>query len=188
MIATGNPGKLGEFGQLLAGTGLELVGRVVQVDESGPTYEENALRKAIAASYATGLPALGDDSGIELEALDGFPGLISARLGPTQAERTAELLRRLQGHPRPWRARFVCAIALRVPGEEPVVVRGAVAGEVIPEWRGGLGFGYDPVFLVAEVGKTFGEMDPALKHSWSHRGAAVRELLGTGALARIGAG
>lgn len=165
-----------------------MVGHPSQVEESGSTYEENALLKGLAAAGSTGMPALGDDSGIEVEALDGFPGLLSARLGPTQAERTAELLRRLEGHPRPWRARFVAALALCLPGEEPVIVRGTVAGKVVPEWRGSLGFGYDPVFLVAELGKTFGEMDPALKHRWSHRGAAVRALLETGALAKLGAG
>jgi XTP/dITP diphosphohydrolase len=185
VIATGNQGKLDEVRELLAGAGLELVGHAVEVDESGSTYEENALLKARAATEETGLPALGDDSGIEVEVLGGFPGLISARLGPTQASRTAELLRRLEGHPRPWRARFVAALALSVPGQEPTIVRGAVAGEVLPEWRGVAGFGYDPVFYLAEVGKTFGEMEPSLKHRWSHRGAAVRALIETGALARL---
>jgi XTP/dITP diphosphohydrolase len=185
VIATGNSGKLDEFRELLAGTGLELVGHAVEVEESGSSYEKNAVLKARAATEETGLPALGDDSGIEVEALGGFPGLISARLGPTQATRTAELLRRLEGHPRPWRARFVAALALSIPGKEPTVVRGTVEGEILPDWRGGLGFGYDPVFYVAEVGKTFGEMEPSLKHRWSHRGRAVRALIETGALARL---
>lgn len=186
MIATGNQGKFGEFRELLAGSGLELVGHPVDVEESGATYEENALLKARAALQETGRPSVGDDSGIEVDVLGGFPGLISARLGPTQAARTDELLRRLEGHPRPWRARFVAALALCVPGLDPVVVRGTVDGEVLPEWRGSAGFGYDPVFYLAAVGKTFGEMDPALKHQWSHRGAAVRALLETGALERLG--
>src|SRR5256885_1287457 len=133
-----------------------------------------------------GLPALGDDSGIELDALDGFPGIRSARLGPTQKERTAELLSRLHGVPRPWRARFVCVIALAAPNRETQFFEGECRGEVVPEWRGEAGFGYDPIFLVPGTGKTFGEMAPEEKRKYSHRAAAARALLESGALRQLG--
>ncbi len=152
------------------------------VEEHGSDYAQNARLKAEAATAATGLWAIGDDSGLEVEALDGFPGLHSARLAPTQVERTEELLRRLRDQPRPWRARFVAVIALARPGGATTIYRGEVPGEVVPEWRGTTGFGYDPVFLVPEAGRTFGEMEPAEKHRWSHRAAAVRALLASGEL------
>jgi len=112
----------------------------------GDTYSENARLKAGAALAKSGLPSLGDDSGLEVEALGSFPGIKSARLGPTQKERTAELLRRLEGVPRPWKARFVCVIALAMPGRETRFFEGECRGEVVPEWRGEAGFGYDPIF------------------------------------------
>jgi XTP/dITP diphosphohydrolase len=186
LVATGNEGKLAEYRDLLGAAGFEVEPYPTGTEESGATYEENAVLKAAAALAESGRPALGDDTGIELEALDGFPGVRSARLAPTQPERTAALLRRLEGAPRPWRARFVCVIALAAPGRPPLTVRGERWGEVIPEWRGGVGFGYDPVFLVPEAGRTFGEMSRAEKDLWSHRGAAVRALLATGALADLG--
>jgi XTP/dITP diphosphohydrolase len=128
------------------------------------------------------MAAVGDDSGVEVEPLGGFPGLRSARLAPTQPERTLALLERLQGVPRPWNARFVCVAALARPDRATVTFRGEARGEIIPEWRGAAGFGYDPVFLVPETGQTFGEMEPAQKLRWSHRGAAVRKLIESGAL------
>jgi len=185
VIASGNAGKLREYRELLAETGLELVAYDLEVDEVGKTYAENARLKAEAASAASGLPALGDDSGLEVDALDGFPGIRSARLGPTQKERTAELLRRLEGHPRPWTARFVCTVALVAPGREPQLFEGECRGEVVPEWRGEAGFGYDPIFLVPGTGKTFGEMPPGEKRRYSHRANAVRALLASGALERV---
>ena len=180
VIATGNAGKIGEYRELLANAGVDLVAFDTEVDEVGETYSENARLKAEAALSKSGLPSLGDDSGLEVEALGGFPGLKSARLGPTQKERTAELLRRLQGVPRPWKARFVCVIALAVAGRDTRFFEGECRGEVVPEWRGEAGFGYDPVFLLPEVGKTFGEMGPEEKHRWSHRGAAIKALLESG--------
>ena len=111
VIATGNAGKLGEYRDLLAGTGLELVAYDTDVQETGGTYAANARLKAEAASKTSGLPALGDDSGLEVDVLDGFPGIRSARLGPTQKERTAALLERLSGRPRPWKGRFICTVA-----------------------------------------------------------------------------
>lgn len=151
----------------------------------GATYEDNARLKAESARDASGLWAIGDDSGIEVDALGGFPGLRSARLAPTQEERTAELLRRLRNEPRPWTARFVCAIALARPDGETTFHRGEARGEVIPEWRGAAGFGYDPVFWIPDAGKTFGEMPSAEKHRWSHRSAAVAALVSSGELSRL---
>lgn len=182
VIASGNAGKLREYRDLLSDTGLELVPFDTEVDEAGKTYAENARLKAETALATSGLPSLGDDSGLEVHALGGFPGIRSARLGPTQKERTAELLKRLQGVPRPWKARFVCMIALATPGRETQFFDGECRGEVVPEWRGEAGFGYDPVFLVPGTGKTFGEMPPEEKRKYSHRAAAARALLESGAL------
>jgi XTP/dITP diphosphohydrolase len=131
------------------------------------------------------LPSLGDDSGVEVEALGGFPGIRSARLGPSQEERTAELLRRLEGKARPWNARFVCVLALAIPGKSTQFFEGECRGEIVPEWRGAAGFGYDPVFLVSGTVKTFGEMPPEEKRQYSHRARAVRAMLESGALKRL---
>ena len=184
VIATANPGKLAEFGELLGTALIDLEAVACDVEESGATYEENAALKARAACCATGLPALGDDSGLEVEALGGEPGVQSKRLAPTQPERNRELWRRLAAVPRPWRARFVCALALATPDGRVQTFRGQVDGEVLPEPRGQGGFGYDPIFLVPEAGRTFAEMDSAEKHRWSHRGRAIRRLLESGALER----
>ncbi len=185
VIATGNAGKQGEYRELLAGTGLHLMAVDPGVAEVGETFGENAQLKAEAASVALGLPAVGDDSGVEVEVLKGFPGIHSARIGPTQRERTQVLLDRLRGHPRPWLARFVCTIALAVPGRPSEFFEGECRGEIIPEWRGVAGFGYDPVFLVPEAGRTFGEMSPEEKARYSHRARAVRAMLASGALERL---
>jgi XTP/dITP diphosphohydrolase len=185
VIATGNTGKLREYRQLLAGTGLELIAFDTEVDEVGETYEANARLKAETAAERSGLPSLGDDSGVEVGALDGFPGIKSARLGPTQEERTAELMRRLERKARPWNARFVSVLALANPGKPTQFFEGECRGEIVPEWRGAAGFGYDPVFLVPGTGKTFGEMKPEEKRLYSHRARAVRALLESRALGRL---
>jgi XTP/dITP diphosphohydrolase len=185
VVATGNAGKLREYRELLAKTGFVLVAFDSEVDEVGETYTENARLKAETATARSGLPSLGDDSGVEVEALGGFPGIRSARLGPTQQERTAELLRRLEGKARPWRARFVCVLALAAPGHDTQFFEGECGGEIVPEWRGEAGFGYDPIFLVPRTGKTFGEMPPEEKRKYSHRANAVRLLLESGALERL---
>ena len=186
VIASGNAGKLREYRDLLADAGIDIVAFDSEVDEVGETYAENARLKAEAAVAKSGLPSLGDDSGIELDALGGFPGIRSARLGPTQKERTAALLSRLEGVPRPWLARFVCVIALATPTRDTQFFEGECRGEVVPEWRGEAGFGYDPIFLVPGTGKTFGEMSPEEKRKYSHRAAASRALLESGALRQLG--
>jgi XTP/dITP diphosphohydrolase len=185
VVATGNAGKLREYRELLADAGFELVAFDSEVDEVGQTYSENARLKAETGCARSGLPSLGDDSGVEVEALGGFPGIRSARLGPTQQERTAELLRRLEDKPRPWSARFVCVLALAAPGHDTQLFEGECRGEIVPEWRGEAGFGYDPIFLVPGTGKTFGEMPPEEKRLYSHRARAVRALLASGALQRL---
>ena len=186
VIASGNAGKLREYRDLLADAGVEIVAFDSEVEEVGETYAENARLKADAALARSSLPSLGDDSGLEVEALNGFPGIRSARLGPTQEERTAKLLKRLDGVSRPWKARFVCVIALAIPGRDVQIFEGECKGEVVPEWRGEAGFGYDPIFLVPGTGKTFGEMPPEEKRKHSHRAAAARALLESGALRQLG--
>jgi XTP/dITP diphosphohydrolase len=185
VIATSNLGKLREFRELLAEAGCELEGCEPGVAEKGDTYAANAELKAEAASRLTRQPALGDDSGLEVLALDGFPGIRSARIAPTQEERNRILLERLETVPRPWRARFVCVIALAIPGAQTQTFTGVRDGEVTEPRDGGHGFGYDPLFLVPEVSRTFAELQPGEKHRWSHRGAAIRSLLDSGALASL---
>ena len=185
VLATGNRGKQREFEELLAGLDLHIIPFNSEVAETGTTYSANARLKAETASKRLGLAALGDDAGLEVEALNGFPGIMSARLGPTQKARTDALLARLKGVKRPWYAKFVCVLALAIPGRNTELYRGECPGEVIPEWRGEAGFGYDPIFLIPSAGKTFGEMTPQEKHRLSHRGAAVRALLHSGALKRL---
>jgi XTP/dITP diphosphohydrolase len=185
VIASGNQGKLREYRDLLAGAGVELVGFDAEVEEVGQTYADNARLKSEAAAARSGLPSLGDDSGLEVDALGGFPGIRSARLGPTPEARIAEVLARLEGRPRPWNARFVCVIALSVPGSATEIFEGACRGELVPEPLGTRGFGYDPIFLVPETGKTFGEMSSEEKMRYSHRADAVRRMMSLGALDRL---
>jgi XTP/dITP diphosphohydrolase len=185
LVATANPGKLQEYEHLLAGQGLELAGVESGVDELGESYAENAALKAEAVAVLRNEPALGDDSGLEVQALDGFPGLHSARIASSQAERQRLLFERLGGEPRPWHARFVCVVALAVPGRATRWFRGERQGELVEPRSAGYGFGYDPVFLVPELGKTYAEMAPAEKHAWSHRAAAVQALIASGALAKL---
>lgn len=185
VIASGNAGKLREYRDLLAGSGVELIAFDSEVDEAGETYADNARLKAEVAAERSGLLSLGDDSGLEVEALGGFPGVRSARLAPTPQQRIDEVIARLQGHQRPWNARFVCVIALSAPGRPTEFFEGECRGELVPESRGGQGFGYDPVFLIPSTGRTFGEMAPEEKERYSHRAAAARALLESGALARM---
>jgi XTP/dITP diphosphohydrolase len=155
------------------------------VEEVGESYAENAALKAEAVTALRGEPVLGDDSGLEVEALNGFPGLRSARIAPSQDERQRLLFERLAAEPRPWKARFVCVVALAVPGKATRWFRGERQGELVEPRSAGWGFGYDPVFLVPEVAKTYAEMEPAEKHRWSHRAAAVQALMASGVLATL---
>ena len=188
VVATRNRGKLAEFQRLLAGHGLRLVdlddaGVADDVEEHGPGYADNAVAKALAASRATGLCALADDSGIEVPALGGWPGPRSARWldgdDRTRLQGLLDEVARRSPHDR--RCRYVAVVALARPGQEVMTARGECEGTLV-EPRGDGGFGYDPAFLSADLGITFGEAAPERKDTCSHRARALRRLLGTGAL------
>ena len=183
VLATLNPGKVRELARLLGGLPIELVALADVAgtslpEETGTTFADNALIKARAAHRQTGHAALGDDSGLEVEALGGEPGLHSARFGGPgldDAGRTALLLDRLRGVPPGRRgARFRCVIAFVDEAGREHVVEGAVEGEIATAPRGGGGFGYDPVFVYPPLGRTFAELAEPDKERVSHRGRAAR--------------
>jgi XTP/dITP diphosphohydrolase len=184
VLATANRGKRAELGALVGAWGpvevvtLEAFPGVRCPEEHETSYEKNALAKARAVAAATGLPALGDDSGLEVEALGGAPGVRSARYAATDAERVAKLLAALATVADPERrARFRCIVALAWPGGRAVTAEGEVTGRIAAAPSGEGGFGYDPVFVPVEGdGRTFGEMTTAEKHAFSHRGRAFRAL------------
>ncbi|HUE98756.1 MAG TPA: RdgB/HAM1 family non-canonical purine NTP pyrophosphatase [Anaerolineales bacterium] len=184
LIATNNKGKIKELQDLLKDTGVELITPAkidldLDVVEDGNTYAENAAKKAVVFARASGLISLADDSGLEVDALDGAPGLYSARYGSpdsrklSDAERRAYLIQNLQDKPRPWTARFHATIAVAVPNGETQLAEGFCEGEIIPEERGAGGFGYDPIFQLSELGKTMAELSMDEKNRLSHRARAV---------------
>ena len=184
LIATNNLGKVAEFRRLLDACGWELVtpadiGLELEVEEAGQTYAENATIKAEAYAKASGLVTLADDSGLEVDALGGRPGPLSARYaGPdrTDGERVQALLQELTGVPDDKRtARFRCVIAIAEPEGRVELVEGTVDGRIAHEPRGENGFGYDPVFLLPDRGVTTAELPPDEKNAVSHRGAAARK-------------
>lgn len=188
VVATRNAGKLAEFAVLLESLGvtarsLDDLDVKEDVEEAGRTFAENAALKAIAAARATGLPALADDSGLEVDALNGEPGVYSARWAGavSAAERNRLLLARLQGVPDAQRgARFVCAIAVCHPSGASAAARGEVVGRIARQPSGENGFGYDPLFLIPELDRTYAQLTSAEKNARSHRAlafAAVRPLL-----------
>ncbi len=200
LIATNNKGKVIELQELLRDTDIQLLTPAdihldLDVHEDGSTYAENAAKKAIAFAQASGLISLADDSGLEVDALDGAPGLYSARYGSTHGEKLSDagrrqfLLQNLKDKPHPWTARFHATIAVAIP--EPLwsqaasrlrtheqapslhMFEGYCPGEIIPEERGTGGFGYDPIFLLPELGKTMAELSMDEKNRLSHRARAV---------------
>ncbi|WP_460355945.1 RdgB/HAM1 family non-canonical purine NTP pyrophosphatase [Mycobacterium sp. ZZG] len=190
LVASRNPKKLAELRRVLDGAGVELtllsLDDVVPFDEApetGATFEENALAKARDAFAATGIPAVADDSGLEVDALNGMPGVLSARWSGRHGDdpaNTALLLGQLADVPEERRgAAFVSACALvSGPGKnESVVVRGEWRGSIVREPRGDGGFGYDPVFLPAGSARTAAELSPAEKDAASHRSRALAALL-----------
>jgi XTP/dITP diphosphohydrolase len=187
VLATGNRGKLAEFRQLLGDSGYEVLAQsqfgIEPPEETGTTFEANALLKARHAAQLTGLPALADDSGLEVDALGGAPGVYSARyagVDATDAANIAKLLGALAAVPDARRtARFRCVIAFVRTADDaaPVLARGAWEGRILAATRGTGGFGYDPVFLELASGLSAAELDAAAKNARSHRGAALRELL-----------
>lgn len=185
VFATGNAGKIREINAIMADTGMEVVsmkdaGIQIDVEENGKTYEENALikaRAAVAVSVSEDI-VMADDSGLEIDYLNGEPGIYSARyLGENTSYRikNADLVSRLEGVPDDKRtARFVCAIAAVLPDGRELTVRAAIEGRIGYEEKGANGFGYDPIFYVPEFQKTTAELTETEKNEVSHRGKALR--------------
>lgn len=184
LIATNNQGKIQELHELLDDMGIDLVtpvqiGLDLDVIEDGLTYAENASKKAVAFAKESSLISLADDSGLEVDALNGAPGLCSARYGSTDgkklsdADRRAFLIHNLLDKSRPWTARFHATIAIAIPNGETHLAEGWCEGEIIPEERGTGGFGYDPIFLLPALGKTMAELTMDEKNRLSHRARAV---------------
>ena len=178
VLASHNKKKLAELSAIVSSLGIEIIPLpegAPEPEENGKTFEENAMIKAKSAAAFTGLPALADDSGLCVDALDGAPGIYSARYCEgTDEDRNAFLLQNMQDKEN--RAcRFVCAIACVLADGETLTVRGECEGELLRENHGAGGFGYDPVFVV-EGGKTFAELTAEEKDAVSHRGAALRKL------------
>ena len=187
VFASNNPGKVREVAELLSDSGLEIVPQseylVPSPEETGLTFVENALLKARHASEHTSLPAIADDSGLEVDALDGEPGIHSARFAgenATDADNNSLLLGELAGLPEAERtARFQCLMVyVRHPHDPtPVICQGTWEGRILTSPRGSNGFGYDPLFFIPELGKTSAELDSATKNRLSHRGQALRKLV-----------
>lgn len=182
LLASTNPGKLVELKELLGELPIRLatpseLGLDLEVAEEGESYAANASHKASQYAAASGVLTLADDSGLEVAALGGLPGVRSARLlpdpGATDQDRRGALLAHLHDKPRPWRARFVCVVAVVAPGKPVDLFEGFCPGEIIPEERGKGGFGYDPIFLLPELGMTMAELPLALKNQVSHRARAT---------------
>lgn len=185
VIATTNAGKLAEYRALLAPLAVSArspaeFGNGGAIEETGDTFAANALLKARAAAAASGLPALGDDSGLEVDALAGEPGVRSARWAGavSAAERNTRLLARLAAVPDERRgARFVCVVALCRPDGAGALARGEVAGTITRQPRGEGGFGYDPLFLLPGLGRTYAELTAEEKNRLSHRAQALAAAL-----------
>lgn len=180
VLATHNPGKLAEMKAILSGLGVEVVspaeaGVEVDVEETGTTFAENAMLKAKAVCAAAGLPAIADDSGLCVNALNGGPGVYSARYGGEgldDAGRRRLLLQNLRGQTTR-AAHFTCAVACALPNGDTLEAEGRCDGAIAFAPLGEGGFGYDPVFLIPEKGKTFGQIGPEEKSKISHRGKAL---------------
>jgi len=185
VVASHNPGKVREIKELLAPVAITTLGAadlgLPEPEETGNTFAENAALKAEAAARSASLPALSDDSGLCVAALNGAPGIYSARwAGPTKDFRVAmrrveEELRATESHD--MRAYFVCVLALAAPGEQTQTYEGRVYGSLSFPPRGDKGFGYDPIFVPEGYRFTFGEMEPAAKHAMSHRAKAFAKFV-----------
>ncbi len=179
IVATGNPGKLREMQVYLAPLGwqLQLKPEAIEIEESGTTFLANARLKAAGVAKALGQWAIADDSGLAVQALGGAPGIYSARYADSDQARIDRLLQELKGES-DRRAQFVCALALANPqGEIALETEGICQGEILLAPRGDGGFGYDPIFYVPALGKSFAEMSAAQKEASSHRGIAFGQLL-----------
>ena len=186
VLASRNRGKLEEMQAILGEHGIQValqsdLGLDVDVAETGTTFLENAVLKATAVCQAAGLPAIADDSGLAVDALDGAPGVYSARYGgeacQTDQDRNRLLLTNLEGVPSAARtARFVCAMACAFPDGRILTAQGTCEGQILDHLQGEGGFGYDPLFLVPELGLTFAQLPPARKNQLSHRARALAAL------------
>ena len=187
VLATQNPKKLKEMSAILGELGVEVVseadlGVKIEVEETGETFAENSLLKAKAVMEATKLPAIADDSGLCVNALNGGPGVYSARYammageGSGDAANNALLLRRMKGKTDRSCA-FICALALKIPGRETLIAEGSCPGVLLEEERGTGGFGYDPLFLYEPLNKTFAEVTEEEKNQISHRARACEKML-----------
>ena len=186
VLATRNQGKVREFNKLFAGLGWECVSLAEFADppevvEDGDTFEANAIKKAVAVSSYLNMPAIGDDSGLEVDALGGRPGVYSARYAGEQAtdeDNWRKLLEELAGVPDERRtARFRCTLALAEPGKAPLIATGSCEGVIAHAPSGNNGFGYDPVFYLPERNRTMAELSAEEKNRISHRAEAMRNLL-----------
>ena len=182
VLASQNRGKLREMAAILQKLGVEIVlqadlGVAVDVEETGTTFEENARLKAVAVMKATGLPAIADDSGLCVDALDGAPGVYSARYGGdiSDPEKVQLLLKNLEGVTERG-AHFATSIVCAFPGGDELTAEGKVYGTIAHAPAGEGGFGYDPVFYYPDFGKTFGEVGWEMKSEVSHRGKALRDF------------
>ena len=180
IIATGNKGKYKEFCEIVKGFADELIFAPeiasLIVEETGRTYQDNAMLKARAWAEKSGLPCLADDSGLEVEALDGAPGLYSARIVPGKDEnKVSWILEKIRGVPHR-NAKFVSALALYFPNEYVLITQGYCYGKIADEPRGCNGFGYDPIFYIPELGKTSAQISADEKNMISHRGKALRAI------------
>jgi XTP/dITP diphosphohydrolase len=181
LIATHNPGKLREYAEIFSGLDLSLrtlaeLGIATEIEETGTTFAENARLKAEGYARLSGLPTLADDSGLEVAALDGAPGVYSARYGGVSGAAQLQYLLD-QMHDVPWHerlARFVCVIALARPDGPTELVEGTLPGVIELAPRGDQGFGYDPLFYVLDEDATLAELPPERKNAISHRAAAAR--------------
>ena len=184
ILASKNPHKLTELSAILSQHGFEIAleseyGLDIDVDETGTTFEENSLLKAEAVMKASGLPVLADDSGLMVDALDGAPGVYSARYGhkSSDGERTEFLLENMKDVPDEKRtAKFVCVITCLWPDGRKIVARGECPGVITHEVHGENGFGYDPVFYLPELGMTYAELPSEQKNAISHRARALQEF------------
>lgn len=186
VLASGNKGKLAEFQRLLDGMDIQVKSmkdfpEIGEIVEDGATFVENALIKARAVCKAAGKPAMADDSGLMVDALDGAPGIFSARFAGEQrsdADNNAKVLQLLEHVADENRtARFFCAIAIVLPDGREYTVEGTCEGTILRELQGEGGFGYDPLFYVADLGKTFAQLTMEEKNSISHRGNANRKAV-----------
>ncbi len=185
VLATRNKGKLKEFRELFTPMGIEVLGvdeisSVPDVEEDGDTFAANAIKKAETISQALEMPALADDSGLEVDALQGQPGVLSARFAgfhATDEENNRKLTVMLENIPLEKRsARFVCVLAFAIPGQKTITAQGVCEGLILTEPEGNGGFGYDPYFYVPQLKQTMAQLPPDEKNKISHRGQALLKL------------